>query len=82
MAPRYGVAMLSLQTEREDGGLYRKLGWVPVERVRYHGVDVTVMERHLKPEPNTVRLETRRERHRSVGEKHRNSCLERSRSMG
>jgi GNAT superfamily N-acetyltransferase len=52
MAPRYGVSMLSLQTEREDGGLYRKLGWVPVERVRYHGVDVTVMERHLKAQPN------------------------------
>lgn len=52
MAPRYGVSMLSLQTEREDGGLYGKLGWVPVERIRYHGVDVTVMERYLKPEPN------------------------------
>ena len=52
MAFRYGVSMLSLQTEREDGGLYRKHGWVPVERIHYHGVDVTVMERYLKPKPN------------------------------
>lgn len=52
LAPRYGVSILSLQTEREDGGLYTRLGWVPVERVRYHGVDVVVMERHLKVEPN------------------------------
>jgi GNAT superfamily N-acetyltransferase len=44
---RYGVSVMSLQTEREDGGLYARLGWRPVERVNYHGRDVTVMERYL-----------------------------------
>lgn len=46
--PRFNVSVLSLQTERADGGLYRKLGWQPVERVRSFGIEVTVMERDLR----------------------------------
>jgi len=46
-APTYGVAVLHLQTERLDGGLYARLGWQPVERANNHGLEVLVMERHL-----------------------------------
>ena len=46
-APAYGVTTLHLQTERLDGGLYRQLGWRPVEQVVNHGLDVLVMERQL-----------------------------------
>ena len=46
-APSYGVSTLHLQTEQLDGGLYARLGWQPVEQVRYHGMHVLVMERHL-----------------------------------
>jgi len=45
---RLGVSVLTLQTERPDGGLYAKLGWRPVERVWFHGTEVTVMERYLR----------------------------------
>lgn len=38
------VSRLYLQTEQLDGGLYRRLGWRPVEQVNYNGHDVTVME--------------------------------------
>jgi GNAT superfamily N-acetyltransferase len=48
VSPRFGVSVLSLQTERPDGGLYAKLGWRPVERVWFHGTEVTVMERYLR----------------------------------
>jgi hypothetical protein len=44
----FDVSVLSLQTERPDGGLYAKLGWQPVERVWFHGTEVTVMERYLR----------------------------------
>jgi len=47
-SPRFGVSILSLQTERPDGGLYANLGWRPVERVWFHGTEVTVMERYLR----------------------------------
>jgi GNAT superfamily N-acetyltransferase len=46
-APHYGVRTLHLQTERLDGGLYRHLGWVPLEQVNNHGLEVLVMERDL-----------------------------------
>jgi GNAT superfamily N-acetyltransferase len=46
-APQYGVTTLHLQTERLDGGLYARLGWVAVEQVDNHGLDVLVMERQL-----------------------------------
>lgn len=45
-----GVQVLSLQTERLDGGLYARLGWKPVEQVHHHGHDVLVMERRLSGE--------------------------------
>ena len=41
------IDKLSLQTERDDGGLYARLGWKPVQRVRHHGRTVLVMEREL-----------------------------------
>lgn len=41
------VPKLSLQTERQDGGLYARLGWKPVEHVHHHGRNVLVMEREL-----------------------------------
>ena len=41
------VKKLSLQTERQDGGLYSYLGWKAVEQVHHHGRDVLVMEKDL-----------------------------------
>jgi GNAT superfamily N-acetyltransferase len=46
-ATSLGVRSLYLQTERLDGGLYANLGWLPLEQVRYRGLDVLVMERRL-----------------------------------
>jgi GNAT superfamily N-acetyltransferase len=46
-APSYGVRTLHLQTERLDGGLYRRLGWQPVTQVDNHGLNVLVMERQV-----------------------------------
>ncbi len=42
---KFAIDCLSLQTERMDGGLYKNLGWSPIQRVHYHGADVLVMER-------------------------------------
>ena len=47
VATELGVTKLYLQTERLDGGLYRRLDWQPVEVVTYHGVEVLVMVRAL-----------------------------------
>jgi len=47
IAPRYGVTTLHLQTERLDGGIYARLGWMPIDQVRKFGTDVLVMERRL-----------------------------------
>ena len=47
MAPAYGVRTLNLQTEALDGGMYARLGWTPCAQVRYRGLDVLVMERHV-----------------------------------
>jgi GNAT superfamily N-acetyltransferase len=41
------IKKLHLQTEQLDGGLYTRLGWKAVEKVRYQGVYVLVMERYL-----------------------------------
>lgn len=49
-AGSHGVEVLSLQTERLDGGLYARLGWKPVEQVHRRGRDVLVMERRLSEE--------------------------------
>ena len=47
IAGSLGVDTLHLQTERLDGGLYARLGWVPFERANHRGLDVLVMERQL-----------------------------------
>jgi len=46
-AKALGVNTLYLQTENLSGGLYRQLGWEPLEQVNYHGVEVLVMEKQL-----------------------------------
>lgn len=46
-AKSFGVQNLFLQTESLDGGLYKRLGWEPVEQVHHRGVDVLVMENRI-----------------------------------
>lgn len=41
------VQTLFLQTENLTGGLYQKMGWIPIEQVYYDGVDVLVMRKNL-----------------------------------
>jgi GNAT superfamily N-acetyltransferase len=41
------VAVLHIQTQRLDGGLYRALGWQATEQTKNRGLDVLVMERAL-----------------------------------
>jgi len=36
-----------LQTERDDGGLYGRLGWQTCERLPYHGYQANVMTKEL-----------------------------------
>lgn len=47
LARGMGVKTLHLQTLRKDGGLYRELGWQPIEEVNYRGIDVLVMRRDI-----------------------------------
>ena len=47
IATELGVRKLYLQTERLDGGLYKCLGWQPIEQVNYRGIDVLVMEKEI-----------------------------------
>ena len=47
VAASFGIRSLYLQTERLDGGLYARLGWRGVDRVRYNEYDVLVMEHQL-----------------------------------
>lgn len=47
IATTLGVHKLNLQTEHLDGGLYKRLGWQPIEQVNYDGVDVVVMEKEI-----------------------------------
>ncbi|ABZ74590.1 GCN5-related N-acetyltransferase [Shewanella halifaxensis HAW-EB4] len=42
-----GVGSINLQTEYLSGGLYRDLGWQPIEQVVNHGINVLVMEKSL-----------------------------------
>ncbi len=42
-----GIKKLYLQTEKESGGLYKHLGWHPLEQVNYRGIDVLVMENEV-----------------------------------
>lgn len=48
LAKGFKVKTLYLQTERLDGGLYAGLGFRPIEKVRYNGLHVLVMENNLK----------------------------------
>lgn len=43
----YGVSSLYLQTEQEDGGLYKKLGWCEVTRIKYNERIRIVMAKEL-----------------------------------
>ena len=47
MAKSLEVKTLYLQTENLSGGLYRELGWKPIEKVNYHSVNVLVMEKQI-----------------------------------
>jgi GNAT superfamily N-acetyltransferase len=47
VARELGVEKLYLQTPQLGGGLYSRLGWQPVERVNYHGLEVLVMDREI-----------------------------------
>lgn len=47
VAKKLAVSRLYLQTEDHSGGLYARLGWQPLEQVRYKGIDVLVMDRSV-----------------------------------
>lgn len=47
VAKYYMVETLYLQTEKLDGGLYKRLGWTPVNSAKYNGKKVLVMKRQL-----------------------------------
>ena len=47
IARSLGVKTLHLQTDRLDGGLYARLGWRPVEIVRYRDLEVLAMKKDL-----------------------------------
>jgi GNAT superfamily N-acetyltransferase len=47
-----GVRDIYLQTEADDGGLYRRLGWVPLESVPHAaGMPVRIMVRSVAADP-------------------------------
>lgn len=46
-ARKAGIERMYLQTERLDGGLYRRLGFQPVEQAHYKGREVLVMTTRL-----------------------------------
>lgn len=47
IASNLNIKKLYLQTENLNGGLYRRLGWKPIEQVNYHNIEVLVMEREI-----------------------------------
>jgi GNAT superfamily N-acetyltransferase len=48
LAKSFGIRTLYLQTEKLDGGgLYARLGWKPIAKAYYNGLDVLVMEKNL-----------------------------------
>nr|WP_211183739.1 GNAT family N-acetyltransferase [Pseudoalteromonas arctica] len=47
VAVSLGVTDIHLQTEKLDGGLYKQLGWQPIEQVNNRGVEVLVMTKHI-----------------------------------
>lgn len=48
VAESHCIETLWLQTQKLDGGLYKRLGWEPVEQAEYHREKVLVMKRALK----------------------------------
>ncbi|MDZ7718823.1 MAG: GNAT family N-acetyltransferase [Balneolaceae bacterium] len=47
IAKSHEVDILFLQTEKLDGGLYKRLGWKPVEKATYRGKEVLIMKKKL-----------------------------------
>ena len=47
LALRRGFSRLYLQTERDDGGLYTRLGWQICDQLLYRGYQATVMTKSL-----------------------------------
>lgn len=47
VAMSLGVTDIHLQTEKLDGGLYKQLGWQPIEQVINRGVEVLVMVKQV-----------------------------------
>lgn len=45
IAKQLQVRELFLQTENLAGGLYAELGWLPVEQIDYHGLQVLIMRK-------------------------------------
>lgn len=46
-ARSFQIDTLYLQTQKLDGGLYKRLGWKPVETVIYRSIHVLVMKKQL-----------------------------------
>lgn len=44
-AKGFGITTLSLQTERLDGGIYKKFGWIEVEEIVCRKGRILIMER-------------------------------------
>lgn len=47
IARSFEVQALYLQTQKLDGGLYKKIGWKPVEKIIYRRKEVLIMEKKL-----------------------------------
>lgn len=47
LAKSLGVNTLYLQTRKLNGGMYKDLGWIPLEKVEYRGIEVLVMEKRV-----------------------------------
>ncbi len=58
----YGVTCLYLQTEKQNIGLYQKLGWVLLDQVKYKGYDASVMRLDLLEKASLVRIKKENDR--------------------
>lgn len=47
IAKAKNVSSLFLQTQKMDGGLYKRLGWIPITRTVKHGEKTLVMKKDL-----------------------------------
>jgi GNAT superfamily N-acetyltransferase len=48
IAKQLKIRELFLQTEKLTGGLYAELGWLPIEQIDYHGVQVLIMHKEWR----------------------------------